>query len=47
VQVKYWMDGTEVTTHYGKGYVGKELYLVVNLQMEGSSGGGGPSGSEC
>jgi hypothetical protein len=46
VQVKYWMDGTEVTTHYGKGYVGKELYLVVNLQMEGSSGGSGPGGSE-
>ena len=26
-QVKYWMDGTEVTTHYGKDYVGKPLYL--------------------
>lgn len=26
-QVKFWMDGTEVTTHYGKDYVGKPLYL--------------------
>ncbi|KAF2824172.1 hypothetical protein CC86DRAFT_326637 [Ophiobolus disseminans] len=41
-QVKYWMDGTEVTTHYGRDYVGKELYLVINLQMEGSSGSPGP-----
>jgi hypothetical protein len=46
VQVKYWMDGTEVTTHYGKDYVGKELYLVINLQMEGSSGSPGPAASE-
>jgi beta-glucanase (GH16 family) len=45
-QVKYWMDGTEVTTHYGRDYVGKALYLVVNLQMEGSSGTPGPGGSE-
>ncbi|PVI05506.1 glycoside hydrolase family 16 protein [Periconia macrospinosa] len=41
-QVKYWLDGTEVTTHYGKDYVGKPLYLVINLQMEGSSGSPGP-----
>jgi beta-glucanase (GH16 family) len=30
-QVKYFMDGTEVTTHYGKDYVGKPLYLYVML----------------
>ncbi|KAH8706112.1 glycoside hydrolase family 16 protein [Phaeosphaeriaceae sp. PMI808] len=46
VQVKYWLDGVEVTTHYGKDYVGKELYLVINLQMEGSSGGPGPGSSK-
>jgi len=45
-QVKYWLDGREVTTHYGRGYVGKEMYLVVNLQMEGSSGSPGPKTSE-
>lgn len=28
-QVKYFMDGTEITTHYGKDYVGKPLYLYV------------------
>lgn len=27
VQVKYWLDGKEVTTHYGKDYVGKAMYL--------------------
>jgi beta-glucanase (GH16 family) len=26
-QVKYWLNGVEVTTHYGKDYVGKPLYL--------------------
>jgi hypothetical protein len=36
------MDGTEVTTHYGRDYVGKAFYLIVNLQMEGSSGSPGP-----
>ncbi|KAF2798157.1 glycoside hydrolase family 16 protein [Melanomma pulvis-pyrius CBS 109.77] len=42
-QVKYWMDGVEVTTHYGKDYTEKPLYLVINLQMEGSSGSPGPT----
>lgn len=27
VQAKFWLDGTEVTTQYGKDYVGKALYL--------------------
>lgn len=46
VEVKYWMDGKEVVTQWGKGYVGKELYLVINLQMEGSSGSPGPKTSK-
>ena len=46
VQVKYWMNGVEVTTHYGKDYTEKPLYLVINLQMEGSSGSPGPTTSE-
>jgi beta-glucanase (GH16 family) len=45
-RVKYWMDGKEVVTQYGKGVVGKEMYLVINLQMEGSSGAQGPGVSE-
>jgi hypothetical protein len=44
LQVKYFMDGTEITTHYGRDYVGKAFWLIVNLQMEGSSGGPGPRG---
>ncbi|KAF2705439.1 glycoside hydrolase family 16 protein [Pleomassaria siparia CBS 279.74] len=43
VQVKYWLNGVEVTTHYGKDYTGKPLYLIINLQMEGSSGSPGPT----
>lgn len=27
VQVKYFIDGVEVTTHYGRDYVGKPLWL--------------------
>lgn len=46
VEVKYWMDGKEMVTQWGKGYVGKELYLVINLQMEGSSGSPGPNTSK-
>ncbi|KAJ4360315.1 uncharacterized protein N0V89_000876 [Didymosphaeria variabile] len=45
-QVKYFLNDVEVTTHYGKDYVGKPLYLIINLQMEGdsiSSGSPGPS----
>ncbi|KAL5404734.1 hypothetical protein PMIN03_008931 [Paraphaeosphaeria minitans] len=42
-QVKYFLNDVEVTTHYGKDYVGKPLYLIINLQMEGSSGTPGPS----
>lgn len=45
VQVKYFLDNVEVTTHYGRDYVGKALWLIINLQMEGSSGSPGPGGS--
>ncbi|KAF2877285.1 concanavalin A-like lectin/glucanase domain-containing protein [Massariosphaeria phaeospora] len=42
-QVKFWMDGKEIATHVGKDYTGKPFYLVINLQMEGSSGKPGPT----
>ncbi|KAG9230365.1 concanavalin A-like lectin/glucanase domain-containing protein [Amylocarpus encephaloides] len=45
VQTKFYMDGTLVTTQVGKGYIGKAQYLIVNLQMEGSSGSPGPAGN--
>ncbi|KAL7626649.1 hypothetical protein AAE478_003422 [Parahypoxylon ruwenzoriense] len=44
VSVKFYMDGNLVTTQVGGSYFGKPLYLIVNLQMEGSSGSPGPSG---
>ncbi|KAJ1713099.1 glycoside hydrolase [Aspergillus flavus] len=43
IMVKYFLDDVEVTTQYGADYVGKPLYLIINLQMEGSSGSPGPS----
>ncbi|KAG2417687.1 hypothetical protein HFD88_008906 [Aspergillus terreus] len=43
ISVKYFLDGTEVTTQYGAEYVGKPLNLIINLQMEGSSGSPGPT----
>jgi beta-glucanase (GH16 family) len=45
-RVRYWLDGQEVVTQYEKGIVGKEMYLVINLQMEGSSGAPGPGESK-
>ncbi|KAH6849685.1 glycoside hydrolase family 16 protein [Chaetomium sp. MPI-CAGE-AT-0009] len=42
VSVRFSMDGQVVETQYGRGYVGKALYLIINLQMEGSSGSPGP-----
>ncbi|KAH8687578.1 concanavalin A-like lectin/glucanase domain-containing protein [Tricladium varicosporioides] len=43
VGVKFWMDGQQVVSQTGKGYVGSALYLIINLQMEGSSGSPGPT----
>ncbi|KAI1500399.1 concanavalin A-like lectin/glucanase domain-containing protein [Biscogniauxia marginata] len=43
VSVKFYMDGSLITTQVGGGYVGKPLYLIINLQMEGSSGSPGPT----
>ncbi|GES63830.1 putative glycoside hydrolase [Aspergillus terreus] len=43
ISVKFFLDGTEVTTQYGAEYVGKPLNLIINLQMEGSSGSPGPT----
>ncbi|KAK8088486.1 concanavalin A-like lectin/glucanase domain-containing protein [Apiospora hydei] len=43
VWVKFFMDGGEITTQYGKNYVNSAFYLIIDLQMEGSSGSPGPS----
>ena len=46
VSIKFFLDGKEVTTQYGRGYVGKGLWLIIDLQMEGSSGSPGPTTCE-
>ncbi|KAL1754616.1 glycoside hydrolase family 16 protein [Schizophyllum commune] len=43
VRVDFSMDGALKATHYAKGYVGKTLNLIINLQMEGSSGTPAPA----
>ncbi|KAK1226859.1 Galactan endo-beta-1,3-galactanase [Marasmius sp. AFHP31] len=45
VKIDFYMDNALRATQYGKGFVGKALWLIVNLQMEGSSGSPGPSGT--
>jgi beta-glucanase (GH16 family) len=44
VDIHYYIDGTWHAVHRGAGFVGKPLWVIVNLQMEGSSGGSGPTG---
>ncbi|HEX8347053.1 MAG TPA: hypothetical protein VF657_20290 [Actinoplanes sp.] len=44
VTVTYGLDGRTVATHTAVGYAGQSLRLILNLQMEGSSGGPGPAG---
>ncbi|RYP20861.1 hypothetical protein DL765_002595 [Monosporascus sp. GIB2] len=43
VSVKFYMDGTLIDTQVGGNFFGKPMYLIINLQMEGSSGAPGPS----
>jgi len=43
VSINFYLDGSLVTTQYGKGFVGQPMYLIIDLQMEGSSGSPGPT----
>lgn len=45
VEAKFFMDGQEITTQYGAGYIGKSMWLIIDYQMEGSSGSPGPTTS--
>ncbi|KAF7300683.1 Acid phosphatase [Mycena chlorophos] len=45
VKIEFFMDGALKSTQYGEGFVGKPLWLIVDLQMEGSSGSPGPTGT--
>lgn len=44
VQIQYYLDGSLKGTHTGANFVGKSMNLIINLQMEGSSGSPGPTG---
>jgi len=44
VQIHYYLDGTWKAAHTGSNFVGKAMNIIINLQMEGSSGSSGPSG---
>ena len=46
VSINFYLDGKLQATQYGPDYVGKALYFIINLQMEGSSGSPGPRGSK-
>lgn len=44
VDIHYYLDGQWKAVHHARGFVGKPMWLIINLQMEGSSGSAGPSG---
>jgi hypothetical protein len=43
VDIHYYLDGGWVGQHRGAGFVNRPLWLIINLQMEGSSGSSGPT----
>ncbi|OCL01574.1 glycoside hydrolase family 16 protein [Glonium stellatum] len=45
VAVKFYLDGKEEANQVGKAFVGTAMYLIIDLQMEGSSGSPGPKSS--
>lgn len=42
--IHYYLDGTWIGQHRATNFVGAPMNIIVNLQMEGSSGSPGPSG---
>lgn len=43
VTIEYWIDGSLKATHTGANFVGKRFYIIIDYQMEGSSGSPGPT----
>ncbi|WP_433501128.1 glycoside hydrolase family 16 protein [Sphaerimonospora sp. CA-214678] len=43
VDIHYYIDGQWKAVHHARGFVGRPMWLIINLQMEGSSGSPGPS----
>jgi hypothetical protein len=44
VTINYYLDGAWQSAHTGAGFVGKPMWIIINMQMEGSSGTPGPTG---
>ncbi|BAV07282.1 hypothetical protein SAMN05421788_10294 [Filimonas lacunae] len=45
VSIEYWIDGVLKSTQTGANFVGQGLYIIIDYQMEGSSGAPGPTGT--
>lgn len=45
VKIEYWIDGALKSTQYGKNFMNDPLNLIIDYQMEGSSGAPGPTGT--
>ncbi|MFK4088225.1 hypothetical protein ACI2LF_29200 [Kribbella sp. NPDC020789] len=45
VDIDYYLNDQWIATHRGTNFVGKPMNLIINLQMEGSSGAPGPTGT--
>jgi hypothetical protein len=45
VEIQYYLDGTLQGTHQGANFVGQPMWIIIDLQMEGSSGTPGPTGT--
>lgn len=43
VKINFYMNGDLVTTQYGAKMVGEPFHLIIDYQMEGSSGSPGPT----
>ncbi|MFD5830145.1 family 16 glycosylhydrolase [Lentzea sp. NPDC060358] len=43
VDIHYYLDGRWVAQHSARNFAGKPLWVILNLQMEGSSGSPGPT----
>ena len=44
VEIHYYLDDVWKASHIGSNFVGKPMNVIINLQMEGSSGAPGPTG---
>ncbi|KIJ25216.1 glycoside hydrolase family 16 protein, partial [Sphaerobolus stellatus SS14] len=45
VKIDFYLDNVLQATQIGAGFVGQAMWLIINLQMEGSSGSPGPTGT--